>query len=367
MEATFEEIKSWEEQLRLLIAKRQRIEEALIIEDDPSRQFKYEEQIKQAEEEQRQLRKKLAGAYSLSTSEGKSLLAETVRGLNIDENEEIGLLHLVNCNRSEVAELFWDTFDEKTDPEDDSSPEHFLYYFVASCTTEMPHSFSERMIYELIVEELEDAEEAVHCVRRSDHRIQMEDLPLGRKEKHSVKAFKKYVQDRFEFASTESFETFIKTGVPRLPYDYVTVVFELHERKWKDFLPKYLKWMMDTFETSHEEVPTFLFFFVFYIDDLHESGRSGVDSKGIVPALKQLAQSRKASLLAPLQPVPKADLQAWLLDIGERNPNKVEVVIEQLVKSLRPEERELFAQKELLHMKDIEEVQRLVYEIANEK
>jgi len=188
---------------------------------------------------------------------------------------------------------------------------------------------------------------------------------MGRNARKSKQRFKEYVQERFRFADTQSFDAFIDTGVPNLPYDFVAVVFEVHERNWGDFLPEYLQWMMDTFRSPHEKVPQFLFFFVLYIEQQHK-GQLSEEQQRILQALESLASRNEASLLTPLLPVEDRDLRAWLMDLGERNPNQVQAVLDALVASLREEDQELFRRQQRFNMKDIEELQALVFQIANE-
>jgi hypothetical protein len=68
---------------------------------------------------------------------------------------------LVNCDREPEVGTFWNAYDER-------KREHFQFYFVAACPTQMPPSFCERMIFEMIVEELDEREDAILCFRKPD-------------------------------------------------------------------------------------------------------------------------------------------------------------------------------------------------------
>ena len=358
---TPEEIKGFEAQLELLIRKLNFLKKERDIAVDANAKFSMDEEINQLEGQIRELKGALSGAHNIRSVDKDSLLLDAARELNIDEDEEIGLLHLVNVDRREMRGKFWDAFDEK-----EEAKQEFQFYFISACPTQMPPSFAERMVYELLVEELDGDADGLHIITHEDTgRLRIQDLPVGRNARKCQQRFKEYVQERFRFADTQSFDAFIKTGVPKLPFDYVAVAFEINERNWEDFLLEYLQWMIDTFRCPHQEVPTFLFFFVVYIEKQHE-GKLTPAQKAIVDGLAGLSQRNEASLLTPLLPVEEGDLRAWLMDLGERNPNKVQQVMDVFLSGLREEDQRLYQDKRLLNMKDIEELQAIVYRIANE-
>ena len=358
---TPEEIKGFEAQLELLIRKLNFLKKERDIAVDANAKFSMDEEINQLEGQMRELKGALSGAHNIRSVDKDSLLLDAARELNIDEDEEIGLLHLVNVDRREMRGKFWDAFDEK-----EEAKQEFQFYFISACPTQMPPSFAERMVYELLVEELDGDADGLHIITHEDTgRLRIQDLPVGRNARKCQQRFKEYVQERFRFADTQSFDAFIKTGVPKLPFDYVAVAFEINERNWEDFLLEYLQWMIDTFRCPHQEVPTFLFFFVVYIEKQHE-GKLTPAQKAIVDGLAGLSQRNEASLLTPLLPVEEGDLRAWLMDLGERNPNKVQQVMDVFLSGLREEDQRLYQDKRLLNMKDIEELQAIVYRIANE-
>ncbi|MCB0564864.1 MAG: hypothetical protein KDD01_10860 [Phaeodactylibacter sp.] len=358
---TPEEIKGFETQLELLIRKLNFLKKERDIAVDANAKFSMDEEITQLEGQVRDLKGTLSGAHNIRSVDKDSLLLDAARELNIDEDEEIGLLHLVNVDRREMRGKFWDAFDEK-----EEAKQEFQFYFISACPTQMPPSFAERMVYELLVEELDGDADGLHIITHEDTgRLRIQDLPVGRNARKCQQRFKEYVQERFRFADTQSFDAFIKTGVPKLPFDYVAVAFEINERNWEDFLLEYLQWMIDTFRCPHQEVPTFLFFFVVYIEKQHE-GKLTPAQKAIVDGLAGLSQRNEASLLTPLLPVEEGDLRAWLMDLGERNPNKVQQVMDVFLSGLREEDQRLYQDKRLLNMKDIEELQAIVYRIASE-
>lgn len=354
-----EEIKGFESQLELLTRKLQFMQSELSRTVDANAKFAITEEITQIEGQITGLKSKLSAAHGLPIADQRERLAEAIRQLNMNEEEEIGLLHLVNCDRQQMVDKFWGAFDAK-------EKEHFQFYFITGCPTQMPPSFAERMVYELLLEELDGESDALHILTHEDSgRLRIQDLPLGRNTPKSQQRFKAYVQERFRFADTQSFDAFIETGVPNLPYDYVAVVFDLHERKWNSFIPAYLQWMIETFKSPHDKVPKFLFFFVFYVEQQHMGGLNN-RQKEIISALGELSVKHETTLLTPLLPVEDGDLKAWLMDLGERNPNQVQLVVDAMVAGLREEDQLLFRDKQQFNMKDIEELQALIYKIANE-
>jgi hypothetical protein len=359
MQYSPEEIQAFESQLELLLRKLDFMKKERVTAVDANAKFAIEEEINKITKQVTELKGILSKVHQLPTGQEIPNLDQLVRALHIEEDEEIGHLHLVNCDRKKMCSRFWDAFDEKED-------ENFQFYFVSACPTQMPPSFAERMVYELLVEELNGETDALHIVQHEDSgRIKIQDLPMGRNVRKSKQRFKEYVQNRFRFADTQSFDTFIETGVPNLPYEYVAVIFEIHERQWQDYLEEYLQWMIDTFRCPHEEVPTFLFFFVVYVEKQHFEQLSTAQQL-ILKVLENIDNRNDSTLLTPLKPVERGDLSAWLMGLGERNPNKVEALIEAFTSNLRTEDQALYKDKQLLNMKDIEELQALIYQIANE-
>jgi len=355
---TFEEIRGLEKQLELSMRKLDKLNLSYIRikGTDASREFRVENEIIELEDDIQKLKKSLSSKFNLHNEEGSTVLEKQIRGLNIDE--ELGVVHLVNCNREQMKDKFWDEFDE-------NEKEHFQFYFISACPTQMPHSFSERMIYELIIEELEENDEAIH-LRRHEHssRVKFFDLPLGRKLERSQQEFKKFFGNYFQFKETETLDTFLKTGLPTMDYEYVAIVFEVMESKWKDFFADYFQWIIDSFSVTHDAVPKFLFFFVTTIEGLHDNAES---KTAMTSAYTKLVESNStAAHLSPLQPVKLIDLRDWIRDVGVRNPEDIQGVIDTLAKGLSPAQQKMLKEKQIMNMANIERLQEVVFKIANE-
>ena len=351
-------IKGLQAQAAKIIEILNRLRNSFIVEDDVVRKAKIEAQIAEKEAELKDVQQKISGTYRLDSPSGQELLRSRLEQLQIEEN--VGVIHLVNCNRETMKDKFWDAFDEKT-------KELFQFYFIAACPTQMPPSFAERMIYELIVEELDEDLDAINVERIEDsNRVRIYDLPIGRNLERCKVAFRKFVNDRFDFKELLDFDAFVGTGIPQLKYDYVAMVFEIHERKWKPYLAEYFEWIIEIFKKAPKGTPKFLFFFVIYMNDVHLQEIPPPKQKKILDRLTETVENETgATLLVPLLPVSIEDLRAWLFDLGERNPNRVNDVIDILVKGLNPESQELYQKTQKLNMSDIELLQEIVFEIAN--
>lgn len=321
-------------------------------------EFKLQEDTIALEAQIADLKKQVAEAYGLSSETGQSILSEKIQTLSI--TEDIGEIHLVNCNRETVADSFWEAFDLKLD-----SNIPFQFYFVPACPTQQPDSFTERMIIEIILDELDEEEDAILCIRGSDNRLMLEDLPIGRNLARSQKAFAKYFSQRFELGD-KTMEQYLETGLPKLGYDYVATVFEVFADKWKDFTLVYLNWIIEQFKSPNEEVPTFLFFFVVYIYDIHKENvkEEYEDIKSQIQQL-QIQHLETVTLIQNLKPVSRNLIESWVRDLGERNQAKIEEVIDTLVAGLKKEAKKQYTTDRTLNMTDIERFQELVYKIAN--
>lgn len=322
-------------------------------------EFKLSEDIIAIEAQVEELRKQIAKSYGLDSKSGQTILADKIRELSI--TEDIGQIHLVNCNRESVADAFWEAFDLKLEGE-----VPFQFYFVPACPTQQPDSFTERMVIEIILDELDEEEDAILCLRGADNRLMLEDLPLGRNLKRSQKAFAKYFSQRFELGD-KTMEQYLETGLPKLEYDYVTTVFEVFADKWKNFTSEYLEWIINQFKSPNDEVPTFLFFFVVYIYDIHteEVKKQFQDIKDEIQAL-QIKHLEIATMIKSLKPVGRQLVESWIRDLGERNQSKVCEVVDILVAGLKQTARKQYDTNQTLNMTDIERFQELIYKIANE-
>ena len=359
MDITYKEISGLEKQLELSMRKLDKLKESYILikGTDASREFRVENEIAELENDIEEIKKTLSSKYNFNSQEGSTILEDKIRKLNIEE--ELGIVHLVNCNREKMKDKFWNEFDEK-------EKEHFQFYFISACPTQMPHSFSERMIYELIIEELDEEDEAIHVRRNEDSaRVKFFDLPVGRKLERSQQEFKKFFGKYFQFKETETLDTFLKTGLPTMDYEYVAIVFEVMESKWKDFYMEYFQWIINSFTVTHDAVPKFLFFFVTTVEGLHNK----VDTNNeMTEAYAQLiADNPTAAHLSPLQPVKVTDLKDWIRDIGIRNPEDIQDVIDTLAKGLSPDKKQMLKEKQMINMANIERLQELVVKIANEE
>lgn len=291
-------------------------------------------------------------------------LAEAIRELGIDDSLEIGAFHLVNCNRNKPAKTFRRAFAHRKDKE------HFQYYFLCGCPNEMPGSFAKRVIYGLIKDQLDGKDKGINYdFQEGADRIRIDELPLGDDLETSIKRFKASVAKRFRFTDTQSFDAFIETGVPRIEEDYVTSIFEISEKKWdgdEGEIRAYFQWMMETFANPHPAVPTFLFFVVVRSQDLWMEERRTKRQSTILQELTGLAEQfpEKATVITDFPPVELSDFSEWLAELGVRNPKLAEPTMNALAQTLNPKDRQLFENEGLVHMKDIEIVQKMIYEIA---
>ncbi|MBK9338047.1 MAG: hypothetical protein IPM98_16470 [Lewinellaceae bacterium] len=295
-------------------------------------------------------------------------LDQAIRGLGISADTDIAPVHLVNCDRAGQAYSFRRAFNQRQGKND------FQFYFICGCPTEMPSSFGKRLIYEIGRDRLDDRLDALSFPFQEDaDRIKVENLPIASDLPGSQKRLKEYVAKRFHFSDTQSFEAFIETGVPKLPYDYVTAVFEISEKKWDNDegeIQEYFEWMIETFRCPNKNVPTFLFFIVVKGLGLWENPAGKTDrQKTILAQLDAIRQKypEQATVLSDFPPVDEQDFDDWVADIdGIRNPNQSRAVTRALAATFEKdsEEDNLYRKQKKFHVKDIEPVQRRIYDIA---
>ncbi|MDX1940843.1 MAG: hypothetical protein SFU99_09855 [Saprospiraceae bacterium] len=364
------ELDGLKERLDITLERLNALQKAIAIESDPNLRFTLSQQIEQYESEVAEVESKIAeekkrvgNAYGLTATSGNSLLEQKIRELSIDINSKVGELFLVNIDRVPPRNRFWDAFDENLERKNP-----FQFYFVLACPTQQPNSFAERMIYELVIEELEENVDAINYMRQQDsRRVKVEDLPLGRNLRNSQREFKKYFARRFGLTDSETmFEDYIKTGLPKLEYQYVATVFDLNASKWDESLmQEYLQWIMDVFSNTHEAVPTFLFFFAVFIRDVHKDPLPPNEKK-IVEGIQALSSKNqeRCSLINQLTPVETGDIADWIRELGEQNESKIADVIKLLIAGLPDDKKSKFEGNKKLDMTDIERFQEVVYKIA---
>lgn len=337
--------------------------EMIVEEDAAINGISREESIAKYNIEQKKDEVKVLEKYNLQTHEGQIEIGKKIESLGLAG--PMGNYQMVNVNRETPIDNWWNTFIEKRDRND-----FFQFYFLTSCPTQMPPSFAERTIYELVDEMLgEDETEAIHYESNPETgRVLIRDLPISRLGlKKTQESFKKYFCQRFDFQTQDfDFDKFIEQGIPRLNYEYVATVFKIKSSRWKDFIGEFFQWIVSTFQDQHNDLPTFVFFFVIYIENAHEPEQLGESEKNIIKSLDQIAKNNSnTTLVENLKPVHVDDIETWFNDLGEENPDKIMDLVNSMVNGLDKEKQRIYKETEKLDMSTIELLQELVYKIVN--
>lgn len=288
----------------------------------------------------------------------KSAIKTLIRRLDI-EKSRIGLLYMVNCNRKNLADMFWDRFDEQG-----GNP--YQFYFIPACPVQMPPSFAERMTWEVLLEELDEEVEALSIEMKSNGlRLKTADFTIKNSLERTQKAFKKYFCKRFQ---EPDFDKLITHVLPQKGYRYIATIIRIELNEWKPFMPEFLEWALETFgNASRKGEVSFLFFNVIYMQDFINDPIDE-EQKRILVSLRNIINKNNdtCTVLKGLAPVPNNDLEYWFREIGERNPNRVAEVIQAMVDCLPSHKKQRFLKEQQLDMADIEDLQEIVYEVANE-
>lgn len=183
----------------------------------------------------------------------------------------------------------------------------------------------------------------------------------------SREKFKKYFADRFDLGST-GFEDYLRTGLPQLRWEYVATALSVNAGDWDpDLAEVYLQWLMDAFDEPAGPTPTFLFFFVIWLQHAHFPERIRADHREALDSVKQLVErnEQRATLISPLPPVPAADLEEWLQKLSDQVTQvQKNDIIQALAAQLNDEERARFeAEERLLDMERVEDLQQRVWEM----
>lgn len=268
-------------------------------------------------------------------------------------------LFLVNCNRRKELRSFRRSFGQR---QEDCC--RFQFYYILACPTQEPEGFAERVIYELMGEYADTHHHSIHYRRNDDARLRIENLPLGFTLKDTKEAFKKYFAERFNLGNT-SFEDYLRTGLPRLQYEYVATTMQITAGDWDpDIVEDYLKWLMDSFSETDGRTPTFLFFFVVSLKNAHWPEKIRRDDVEVLDSVHALieANEHRAALFSPLPPVPADDLEDWLEKLGSVSQTQKNAILQAIGNQLESEELARFSSEDrLLDMERIEDLQERVW------
>lgn len=275
--------------------------------------------------------------------------------------EEMGLIHLVNCDRVRQTELFWQQFDDKDEHD-------FQFYFLPSCSRQQADSFSERMIYELIDQELDEDWQAISIEQTvSTDRLIIQALPLGRNLRISKKKLRKYFSQRFEMDVVD-FSSFFLSGSAPSRFEAVATVFQIDEQDWNlKLLEEYLQWLIQEFDASSITSRTrFYFFFVVHMP--FANIRPTDKGEKILKQIEGIVQKNEnCTLIPPLPPVRQEDIFSWLRKLGSRNQEQMDRILKVLVNSLTNDKsKQQFEEQKTLDMTHVEPFQQLVYLIQQQ-
>lgn len=306
-----------------------------------------------------------------SKQEKKSTFDQKVLDLDIRPLEPIDL---VNCDRVEKNKKFWKDYFKL-----DSEQMPFQFNLISACTTQVPKSFSERIIMELI-EYCEDQDEAIMFHQKFDSsRIKIHPLPLSKApnlDAHKNKFCKFLTNElKFNFPLNVGKEDSFFTNVSKLQYSHIAIPFEIIEEDWDDDLKfqsnitiQYIEWIIKTFSQFKDVAPKFIFFFVFYINGLHNQTRLSKIQQFFKNTLDELQNKYSNTIhYSPLMPVKDDDIVNWFKKLGEDNPSKSKEVIDSFTEEqLKPHQIKYKDGIRLLDMADIERMQEQIEKIKDQ-
>ncbi len=282
-------------------------------------------------------------------------------------------LYYVNCDREHSIDRVFDFFENFYDEQ-----RPYQFYFFSACSTQRPRSFSERLVYEIegYLEDMEGGDQAFrYWPTPKNERVEPFELPVGRNLRASKIKFKKLLAEKLEFSGRTTIETYLKMGKPTLDYKAIAMCFVFREADWKDFIPDYFQWIIETFDQAEvqRDCPTFLFFFAIDVMGIHAKEPEQLEGrkKRVYEELEALVAANPASTvhLSRLMPVPKPDVKAWMAKLGIDNDAVKEQLIRYMIsqQTLSPEDRRQYIEQQVINMDDIELFQKWLLQYADEK
>ena len=280
-----------------------------------------------------------------------------------DLNVQLALtpLYLVNCNRNIEIRSFRRRFGQW-----EAQKLPFQFYYILSCPTQEPEGFSERIVYELMVN-FEDSQYQNLNYRRCEgsERLRIEPLPSSQISVNSCQeAFKKYFAGRFNLGNT-SFEEYLQTGLPNLNWEYVVTTMKITSGKWdSELMEAYQQWLLDSFSATDVKTPKFLFFFIISLKNAHQPDKIHKRDLETLESVKRIVEQNqeRAALIAALPPVPVIDFEDWLEMISDTSDSQKKEIINAIADRLSAEEKIHFeSEDKLLNMERIKDFQERVY------
>jgi hypothetical protein len=365
MSYTLDEINLFKKEKGIIIEKASRLRQALIIATDESVKFKLETELRELDTARTDLDRKISDGYDLGTDSGKEYLREKVRELRL--SEDMGRLHLVNCNRQEIRDRFEEGFDRRKAM---GVRNHF--YFISACTRQLPPSLGERMVYELLGDLLDEGPNTVFCRFNPafTERIAVKKLPIGYDENRSKQLFREFCAAWFDWEKDLPFETAIaENRLPLARHQYSILPFTINQKEWKPFFPDYFEWIAAELEKRGPGGPTLLVFFIVYVDDLHKKYDADSETfndqkaQAIIQGVHAACEKHPAAgYFFPLYPVDETDLRDWFFDLGENGNTRIDPILKRLAETLPPEEAEQYRNNKKINMERIEQLQEIVFD-----
>lgn len=269
-------------------------------------------------------------------------------------------MYLVNCDRDDPMRSFRRAYRKYQGVQ-----RKYQFYFITACPRQEPDGFAERIVYELIQNYADDSHKGIFYPRRGSERLAIDPLPLGWTEQECRTAFKTKFAALFPLGETD-FETYLRTGLPRLRYDYITSAFRVTVNNWdSEIMNDYLNWLLDIFGNAIPGVPNFMFFIVVLIPKVHQPAEMKPINKAILDEIRQLVEKHqdRATLIENLEPVPYSDLDLWFENLGSNiTMAQKEPIIEALIKNFSKEELDQWLHQKKLDMERIQNLQQKIYD-----
>lgn len=287
-------------------------------------------------------------------------------------------LALVNCDRTQAFAAFETAYGIQGE-----RPAQF--YFFAGCPVQKPNSFSERAIYEVINDVLDNNTKAICCETASEkvvrHKVERVIIrPLPYKKLADVNACKTYFQTTLkeiftiyqkqlpaEFAELTAAQL-AQIPAGQLPIQFFSLVFQidLTEISFSPKLCEYLGWIVETFRQRQHKPPAFQFIFT-----VLAPGHNHTPHQGLL-ALRDWVNTLNENLpdtcawVEDFEPVTPEDLQNWLRKRFKTNPDesKIKKIVDEYLQHLRITQR--WDGRSGIDMADAEDFIKEVYSASHE-
>lgn len=298
-------------------------------------------------------------------SQNDDPLLQALRELRIDPDKARQPVYLVNCDRTDAGSAY-----RKRRRLHPDAPFHF--YLVQACSHQMPHSFTERLLWEEITRTEADPDARFYLKSNATQSLEIPPLPtVDLDAEATLDEFKRdFGRRHSEFFSRDFSHAAFGYAVDELNWDAETEPAVREMEKWLKSL-------------AGAQRRYIAFFLVVYIENLHHPERLKAPQKALIDTLATLAADGQDPVFTHLglrwpdtaeaedmpevllPPVPREEIKKWLHRISlYGQADNADLILDLFDEFVRQKAPNRYRDNHLYDMREVQKLQELVCRTA---